>query len=130
MPPAHAACLAMLAPVMTMREGARIYSPGGRLLEGRRPARAARARALEVVAQEGAHSFYKGTLADSLLALMEERGGLVTPDDLGDYRPVWLAPVETAYAGHVRADPRTSPTSWRPWAPYRRYGAARRLTGR
>ena len=33
MPPAHAACLAMLAPVMTMREGARIYSPGGRLLE-------------------------------------------------------------------------------------------------
>ena len=33
MPPAHAACLAMLAPVMTMREGARIYAPGGRLLE-------------------------------------------------------------------------------------------------
>src|SRR6185503_2188851 len=31
-PPAHAACLAMLAPVMTMREGERIYSPGGRLL--------------------------------------------------------------------------------------------------
>ncbi len=33
MPPAHAACLAMFAPVMTMREGARIYAPGGRLLE-------------------------------------------------------------------------------------------------
>src|SRR6188508_2301497 len=32
-PPAHAACLAMLAPVMTMNEGARIYSPGGRLLQ-------------------------------------------------------------------------------------------------
>src|ERR687888_708905 len=31
-PPAHAACLAMLAPVMTMNEGARIYSPGGKLL--------------------------------------------------------------------------------------------------
>ena len=33
MPSAHAKCLAMLAPVMTMREGGRIYSPGGRLLE-------------------------------------------------------------------------------------------------
>src|SRR5829696_7932222 len=33
MPPAHAACLEMLAPVMTMREGARIYSPEGRLLQ-------------------------------------------------------------------------------------------------
>src|SRR5437773_11476454 len=30
-PPAHAACLAMLAPVMTMHEGARMYSPGGAL---------------------------------------------------------------------------------------------------
>src|SRR5512133_4393242 len=29
-PPAHAACLAMLAPVMTMNEGAAIYAPGGR----------------------------------------------------------------------------------------------------
>ena len=33
MPAAHAKCLAMLAPVMTLREGGRIYSPGGRLLE-------------------------------------------------------------------------------------------------
>src|ERR1041385_5787363 len=33
MPAAHAACLAMLAPVMTMDAGARIYSPGGSLLE-------------------------------------------------------------------------------------------------
>src|ERR671937_1102331 len=33
LPPAHASCLAMLAPVMTMNEGAEIYAPGGRLLE-------------------------------------------------------------------------------------------------
>src|SRR6184192_949060 len=32
-PPAHASCLAMLAPVMTMNEGAAIYAPGGSLLE-------------------------------------------------------------------------------------------------
>src|ERR671924_923229 len=33
MPRAHASCLAMLAPVMTMNEGAKIYAPGGRLLQ-------------------------------------------------------------------------------------------------
>src|SRR5918995_6629211 len=34
MPPAHAACLAMLGPVFTMRPaGQAIYAPGGRLLE-------------------------------------------------------------------------------------------------
>src|SRR5438067_2978747 len=32
LPSAHAACLAMLAPVMTMNEGAALYSPGGELL--------------------------------------------------------------------------------------------------
>jgi gamma-glutamyltranspeptidase/glutathione hydrolase len=32
-PPAHAACLAMLAPVMTLPEGARIYAPHGDLLQ-------------------------------------------------------------------------------------------------
>src|SRR5438105_13983881 len=31
-PAAHADCLAMLAPVMTMNEGAEIYAPGGTLL--------------------------------------------------------------------------------------------------
>ncbi|HET6825753.1 MAG TPA: gamma-glutamyltransferase, partial [Amnibacterium sp.] len=31
MPPAHVACLAMLEPVMTMREGARMYAPSGSL---------------------------------------------------------------------------------------------------
>ena len=33
MPAAQASCLQMLATVMTMNEGARIYSPGGSLLE-------------------------------------------------------------------------------------------------
>jgi gamma-glutamyltranspeptidase/glutathione hydrolase len=100
MPPAHATCLAMLAPVMTMREGAAIFSPDGRLLEaGDRLRQPALARALQALAEEGPRSFTDGTLARSLLDLMEERGGLVTAEDLRAYRPVWLDPVEVAYAG-------------------------------
>jgi gamma-glutamyltranspeptidase / glutathione hydrolase len=100
MPPAHAACLAMLAPVMTMREGGAIFSPGDRLLEPGDPLRQpALARAFEVLADEGPRSFTDGTLARSLVALMKERGGLVTAEDLRSYRPRWVTPVEVAYAG-------------------------------
>ena len=55
--------------------------------------------ALELVAEEGPRSFYDGTLADALLALMDERGGLVTRADLGAYEARWSDPVEVAYAG-------------------------------
>lgn len=99
-PTAHASCLAMLAPVMTMNEGARIYAPGGDLLEaGSRLEQPGLVRALEIVAEEGPRSFYEGTLADSLLGLMDERGGVVTREDLNAYDAAWTEPVEVAYAG-------------------------------
>jgi gamma-glutamyltranspeptidase/glutathione hydrolase len=85
-PPAHASCLAMLAPVMTMDEGARIYSPGGRLLQaGETLRQPGLATALEALADEGSRSMHEGSLADALLALMDERGGLVTRADLLSY---------------------------------------------
>ena len=97
MPPAHAACLEMLAPVMTMREGARIYSPGGRLLAaGERLDQPGLVAALELVAAEGGRS---PTLDRALLALMEERGGLVTEVDLRRYEPIWAEPTKVEYAG-------------------------------
>jgi gamma-glutamyltranspeptidase/glutathione hydrolase len=95
--PAHASCLAMLAPVMTMNEGARIYSPAGRLLEtGDRLEQPGLVAALELVASEGALTAYEGSLARSLLGLMEERGGLVTSADLATYEVLWSEPVEAS----------------------------------
>ncbi|MGH3023191.1 MAG: gamma-glutamyltransferase [Gaiellaceae bacterium] len=106
MPPAHARCLAMLAPVMTMHEGARIYSPGGRLLEpGDRLEQPGLVAAFEVVAAEGARTFYDGTMAEALLELVERRDGLVNPDDLAAYRVGWLPTVGVEYAG-VRVETR------------------------
>jgi gamma-glutamyltranspeptidase/glutathione hydrolase len=100
MPSAHAKCLAMLAPVMTMREGGRIYAPGGQLLEeGDRLDQPGLAAALAVLAAEGARTFYDGTLAESLLRLMEDRGGLVTAGDLAAYAAEWVPPAEASYMG-------------------------------
>jgi gamma-glutamyltranspeptidase / glutathione hydrolase len=99
-PPAHAACLQMLAPVMTMGDGKRIFSPHGRLLEaGDRLEQPGLARMLELLRDEGAASFYSGSLAEALLALMEERGGLVGRRDLEEYKPAWVAALAGDYLG-------------------------------
>jgi gamma-glutamyltranspeptidase / glutathione hydrolase len=100
MPRAHAACLAMLAPVMTMREGASIYAPGGCLLrEGDRLRQPGLVRALELVRDEGAASVYAGTLSRELLSLVEARAGVLTADDLARYETVWSEPLTTSFAG-------------------------------
>jgi gamma-glutamyltranspeptidase / glutathione hydrolase len=100
MPRAHASCLAMLAPVMTMDAGAGIYSPGGRLLaEGDRLDQPGLVDALETIAAEGAKTVYAGSLADALLDLIDERDGAITPQDLDAYRADWSDPVAVEYAG-------------------------------
>jgi gamma-glutamyltranspeptidase / glutathione hydrolase len=99
-PAAHAACLAMLAPVMTMNEGAAMYAPGGELLGAdsilRQPGLEA---ALEIVAAEGADSAYRGSLGTALLELMAERGGLVTRADLDAYEAIWNSPAGGRFLG-------------------------------
>ena len=96
-PPAHAACLAMLAPVMTMNEGAAIYSPEGRLLAaGDRLEQPGLAVALAALADDPA-SVYTGTVGAQLLALCAERGGLVPRPDLEAYDVPWSEPVAVAY---------------------------------
>lgn len=100
MPEAHAACLAMLEPVMTMREGATMYAPGGQLLAtGDTLDQPGLVDALELVADEGAASVYTGSIAAALLALVRERDGVVTAEDLASYRAEWLEPAEVAFAG-------------------------------
>ena len=98
MPAAHAACLVMLEPVMTMNEGARIYSPGGALLgEGdllRQPGLVA---ALEALAEEGPRSALRG---DDRPRLARAHGGARRPGHRGG--PLDLrGAVERAGRGRV-----------------------------
>jgi len=100
MPAAHAACLAMLEPVMTMREGARIYAPGGSLLQaGSRLEQPGLVAALESIAAEGAAGAYTGTIGEALLSLAADRGGLVTRDDLQTYEARWAEPEDVGWLG-------------------------------
>jgi gamma-glutamyltranspeptidase / glutathione hydrolase len=100
MPAAHASCLRMLEPVMTMNEGAEIYSPGGTLLgEGDPLRQRGLVPTLESLAEDGPRGAYEGTIGRALLELMKEHGGLVTAKDLTDYEARWSDPVELDFRG-------------------------------
>jgi gamma-glutamyltranspeptidase/glutathione hydrolase len=97
LPGRHAACLAMLEPVMTLNRGAELYSPGGRLLQtGGRLRQPGLVAALEAVADEGAPSVYRGSIAESLLGVP---GVVISRDDLEVYEARWADPAEVDYSG-------------------------------
>jgi gamma-glutamyltranspeptidase/glutathione hydrolase len=90
---------------------ARIFLPGGRVpAEGERLVQRDLARTLEAIRDHGADGFYRGWVADSIVAEMQRGGGLFTLDDLAAYRPVWRKPLEIPYRGYtvVSAPPASS----------------------
>ncbi len=58
------------------------------------------AKSLCLIAQTGADAFYRGPLAELLVADMERNGGLITREDLAGYSPVWREPVRGTYRGY------------------------------
>jgi gamma-glutamyltranspeptidase/glutathione hydrolase len=100
LPPAHAVVLEMLSPALTLDLGARIYSPGGRLLRGgERLEQPGLVNALESLAEEGSDFVYAGSIAEALLEVGDERGALLGKADLEAYEPLWSEPVEVPRLG-------------------------------
>ena len=58
------------------------------------------ARTLKQIAEKGADAFYKGEIADLIVATMEANGGLITKEDLAAYKPVIRKPVHGTYRGY------------------------------
>jgi gamma-glutamyltranspeptidase/glutathione hydrolase len=69
------------------REGDRFYSP----LE----------KVLEAVAVRGADGFYRGEVAEAIVAEMKRGRGLVTLDDLASMKPVVREPLAGAFGPHT-----------------------------
>lgn len=64
------------------------------------------ARTLERIAHQGASDFYEGETAHILAREMEKNGGLITLDDLREYRAVERKPLEGDYHGyHIITSP-------------------------
>ncbi|MFT2161294.1 gamma-glutamyltransferase [Pseudomonas putida] len=59
------------------------------------------AQTLERIAGKGVSEFYQGKTADLLVAQMQADKGLITKDDLKDYKAVWREPMAVRWRGNV-----------------------------
>jgi gamma-glutamyltranspeptidase / glutathione hydrolase len=55
------------------------------------------AATLKRIAANGADEFYKGETAELIVAEMERGHGLITMEDLADYKAIWREPVRVAW---------------------------------
>jgi gamma-glutamyltranspeptidase/glutathione hydrolase len=55
---------------------------------------------LRLIAEEGPDAFYLGKIADQLVAEMKAGGGIITKDDLANYRAVERQPIHGRYRGY------------------------------
>jgi len=59
------------------------------------------AKTLERIADKGPDDFYKGETAKLLIAQMKQDGGLITADDLVDYKAQWREPMRIDWQGNT-----------------------------
>jgi len=58
-------------------------------------------RTLQLISDSGPDVFYRGQIADLIVAEMQRGGGLITKDDLRRYRAKWRTPIALSYRGHT-----------------------------
>lgn len=98
--PTHEAVLEMMSPACAIGRGAELFAPEGQLLRTGQVVQQPRmTHFLELLADEGPSSVYEGQLAQDLLDLCRERGGLIRREDLSAYEVVLDAPTPVRYAG-------------------------------
>ncbi len=82
-------------------DSAKTYLPGGRAPEFgevfRNPRLAASYRAL---VRGGRQAFYKGSLAEQIVAFSQAHGGYFSMRDFADHTSDWVEPVSTSYRGY------------------------------
>jgi gamma-glutamyltranspeptidase / glutathione hydrolase len=97
LPEMHARTLEMFSELFSLGRGGELFTGDGHLLAAgdllRQPGLV---DTLEALAEEGASSVYRGSLAEALLGV---DGVVLTADDLAGYRPLWRDPVLLEYAG-------------------------------
>jgi gamma-glutamyltranspeptidase/glutathione hydrolase len=79
-------------------EGRRVYLPNGKPpAVGQVFQNHDLAKALQLVAQDGAATFYKGEIARAILSTSQSLGGTMAADDLAEFSPEWVEPISTTY---------------------------------
>ena len=81
--------------------GGAVFMPNGTPLpRGTRLAQPDLANTLRRIAAAGASGFYEGETARLLVEEMRRGGGIITEEDLREYRPTWRGALEGSYRGY------------------------------
>ena len=90
------------AHLISQFDGAAVFLPGGvPLAAGARLRQPELAKTLTRIADSGPSAFYTGSIADEIAAQMQRTGGIITKQDLADYKPIWRAPIVGTYRGYT-----------------------------
>jgi gamma-glutamyltranspeptidase / glutathione hydrolase len=80
----------------------RIYMPNGEVpKQGDIIRQPQLAETLKAIAQKGYDVFYRGWIAEAIAEMITREGGVMTLDDLKDYRAVWREPLMGSYRGRM-----------------------------
>jgi len=55
------------------------------------------AKALRLIAQQGANAFYRGEIAQAILRTSQTLGGTMSAADLAEFAPEWVEPISITY---------------------------------
>jgi gamma-glutamyltranspeptidase/glutathione hydrolase len=58
------------------------------------------ARALRLIQKDGRDAFYRGPIADAIVAKVQAGGGVMTHEDLAEFESEWIEPISTNYHGY------------------------------
>ncbi|MGQ0525185.1 MAG: gamma-glutamyltransferase [Betaproteobacteria bacterium] len=86
----------------TFPHSAAQFLPNGRVpAAGERWSAPNLAKTLRIVAKDGADAFYRGEIAEKLLAFLKKEGQTFTVDDFAQQQAVIYAPISTNYRGAI-----------------------------
>jgi len=79
---------------------AEVFMPGGKApAEGEIFANPALAHTLERLATGGRDTFYKGEIAEQIIAFSDDVGGFFSMEDFASHTSEWVEPISTTYRG-------------------------------
>ncbi|HEX6770192.1 MAG TPA: gamma-glutamyltransferase [Candidatus Binatia bacterium] len=80
----------------------RIYMPNGEVPKQGEPIRQPQlAATIKAIAQQGSEVFYRGWIAEAIVDMVKQEGGVMTLDDLKNYKAVWREPLVGSYRGRT-----------------------------
>lgn len=75
------------------------FKNGKPLVPGDRLKQPKLAKALELLAAKGAKGFYEGAVAADIAKSVQASGGIITTEDMKNYKTRWLKPIQTQFLG-------------------------------